>query len=324
MQLSGHSIGFQTATARAIAPYNRYFASETHDARPPVTDSLRINSLRNAGETLNSGRNNAGAGTALVSTAIDGLTDIASVLDEMDRLVTIAEESDTLSRTDRAILNDTLSQYLADIDAIAGRTTQDGITVLAEDRQLQFQVGAGTDGNNRISVDFQAADSESLQAGLSEIRLDDGVAVANARTLVDAVTVEVGGRISRMEADQLRLASARSQTGFSQLGGATVIEAQLAAGRESPMDLNRQEITDALQGFLATIARTIAVQSLTLPGVPTLPEPKPQDALTSIVSDDKTAEKNNPRPSFEPAANVKMSSSGGVSKNIGAAVSITA
>ncbi|KJE36567.1 hypothetical protein UF64_02410 [Thalassospira sp. HJ] len=287
-----------TNTARAIAPQNRLIASESSQFSADSQSSNRnSDSVRNAGYTsaqLNGSLGNAGA---LLDQASTDLSRIGSALDEIDALVTIAEENTDLSTQQRAQLNAQIEDYLTQIDDIAANSNFEGRDLLASDQSITLQVGTGTSSDNRIDIDLSASSAEDLATGLSNIDVSDTAGVTNARTLVDEAQQALRDHEISLAADQGSLGTAQDQNRISQVAGENILQAQLAASETSGREDAQARISENLQAYLGDVSSQLASQTVAVGGI-TLPEPRP-DPVPEQEEDpflDATAEEDGTNP----------------------------
>ncbi|WP_417828875.1 hypothetical protein [Thalassospira sp.] len=264
-----------TGTARAIAPQNRLNLSDdgqfSRNNQSSTRDSGSLGRDNYANTQLNKSLGNAGE---LLGQASTDLSRIGQALDEIDALVTIAEENTDLSTRQRARLDAQIEDYLAEIDDIAANSNFEGRDLLASDQTVTLQVGRGTSSDNRIDVDLLASGTEDLATGFSAISVSDGAGVANARLLVDEAQEALRNREISLAADQRSLRNAQDQNSFVQLAGENILQAQLAASEPSVREDARAGISENLQAYLADVSTQLANQSVTVGGF-ALPEPRP-------------------------------------------------
>ena len=275
METLASQLPIYTNTARTIAPQNRLIASDSSQFSAENQNTDRsADSFRNAGYTSAQLNGSLGSAGALLGQASNDLSRIGDALDEIDALVTIAEENGDLSTQQRAQLNAQIEDYLTRIDDIAANSSFEGRDLLASDQTITLQVGTGTSSDNRIDIDLSASGSEDLASGLSEINVSDSAGVSNARTLVDQAQEALRDREISVAADQGSLRTAQDQNRVSQVAGENIVQAQLAASQTSGRDDAQARISENLQAYLGDISTQLASQSVTVGGF-TLPEPRP-------------------------------------------------
>ncbi|NIY76384.1 hypothetical protein HED22_12090 [Thalassospira sp. HF15] len=264
-----------TNTARAIAPQNRLIASESSQSSADNQNTNRnADSLRGAGYASTQLNSSLGDASSLLGQASSDLSRIGDALDEIDALVTIAEENSDLSTQQRAQLNTQIEDYLTQIDDIAANSSFENRDLLASDQTITLQVGTGTSSDNRIDVELSASSSEDLATGLSAINVSDTAGVSNARTLVDDAQEALRDREISIASDQGSLRNAQDQNRVSQVAGENILQAQLAASEPSGREDAQARISENLQAYLGDVSAQLASQSVAVGGI-TLPEPRP-------------------------------------------------
>ena len=264
-----------TNTARAIAPQNRLIPSDSIQFSADNQNKNRnADSLRGAGYAntrLNSSLDDA---SSLLGQASSGLSRIGNALDEIDALVTIAEESSDLSSRQRAQLNAQIEDYLTQIDDIAANSSFEERDLLTSDQTITLQLGTGTSSANRIEVELSASRSEDLATGLSAINVSDNAGVSNARTLVDEAQKALRDREISLAADQGSLGTAQDQSRVLRVAGENILQAQLAASEPSGREDAQARISENLQAYLGDVSAQLANQTVAVGGF-ALPEPRP-------------------------------------------------
>lgn len=281
MEPLGSQLPIYTKTARAIAPQNRFVVSADGNGASTPSGSDRSNdAARGANFVFDGLRGSLGKAGDLLSRASQDVSRIGDALDQIDALVTVAEENPDLSKQQRAQITAQISDYLTEIDDISANSNFENKNLLAEDQTITLQVGSGTSPGNQIDVALFASGSDDLASGLSSIDLADDGAVANARSLVDAAQEAVRDRLTSLEADRGRVAIAQDQNRISQVASDNVLQAQLAASQENTAAMTQARISENLQAYLGTIAakledQTVTVGGFGLPEPQAEPEPKP-------------------------------------------------
>ncbi|MBP3127019.1 hypothetical protein [Thalassospira sp. ER-Se-21-Dark] len=264
-----------TSTARAIAPQNRLIASESSQFSANNQNTNRnTDPLRSAGSTNAQLNRSLGSAGELLGQASTDISRIGDALDEIDALVTVAEENSDLSTQQRAQLNAQIEDYLTRIDDIAANSNFEGRDLLTSDQTITLQVGSGTSSDNRIDVELSASSSEDLATGLSAINVSDSTGVSNARALVDEAQQALRDREISVSADQGSLRTAQDQNRVSQVAGENIVQAQLAASAPSGREDAQANIAQNLQAYLGDISAQLASQTVAVGGI-ALPEPRP-------------------------------------------------
>ena len=281
MEPLGSQLPIYTKTARAIAPQNRFVVSADGTGASTPSGSDRSNdAARGANSVFDGLRGALGNAGDLLSRASQDVSRIGDALDQIDALVTVAEENPDLSKQQRAQITAQISDYLTEIDDISANSNFENKNLLAEDQTITLQVGSGTSPGNQIDVALFASGADDLASGLSSIDLAEDGGVANARSLVDAAQDAVRDRQTSLEADRGRVAIAQDQNRISQAASDNVLQAQLAASQENTAALTQARISENLQAYLGTIAAKLEDQAVTvggfgLPEPQAEPEPKP-------------------------------------------------
>ncbi|MCE8025783.1 flagellin [Billgrantia aerodenitrificans] len=145
-----------------------------------LSSGLRINSAKDdaAGQAianrmtaqitgLNQAQRNANDGISVAQTAEGALNQINDNLQRI-RELTVQAQNGTNSDNDLQSIQDEITQRLAEIDRISSETNFNGVDVLAQDRELQIQVGAN-DGET-ISVNLKEITSATLNLADFDVR----------------------------------------------------------------------------------------------------------------------------------------------------------
>ena len=285
-----------TSTARAIAPQNRLIVPESSQFSATSENSnFNADSLSGAGYVNARLNDSLGNAADLLGQASTDLSRIGDALDEIDALVTVAEENSDLSKQQRAQLNAQIEDYLTQIDDVAANSSFEGRDLLASDQTITLQVGTGTSSDNRIDVDLSASSSEDLATGLSAVNVSDSSGVSNARALVDEAQQAVRDREVSLAADQGSLRTAQDQNRVSQVAGENIVQAQLAASETSGREDAQARISQNLQAYLGDVSAQLANQTVAVGGI-TLPEPRP-DPVPELKENpffDPNAEEDDP------------------------------
>ncbi|HTH62504.1 MAG TPA: flagellin [Paraburkholderia sp.] len=152
---------------------------------------------------LTQGVSNANDGVSMVQTASSGLSSLTSSLQRIRQLATEASNG-TMTDTDRAALQQEVSQQIQEVNRIASQTTYNGMNVLNGSLgSVTFQVGAnvGQSITMNLSQDMSAAQLGSglVQAGntlgtFSNLSLDStGASVAASAATITAINVVSDG-----------------------------------------------------------------------------------------------------------------------------------
>tara|TARA_R110000868_G_scaffold166960_1_gene401188 strand:- start:24376 stop:25476 length:1101 start_codon:yes stop_codon:yes gene_type:complete len=286
LQAVGSPFPVYTNTARAIAPQTRLLASVDSIQNNNSTTFLRSNdALRSSNSASQNLRGSLGGADDLLKTAVDDLSKIGSVLDEIDVLVTSVEENPSLSRTERGFISSQIQDYLEQIDDIAANSNYDGRNLLDSDQTIVLQTGTRTTSSDRLNVELYASGADDLATGLSAIDVSDDTAVTNARDLVDAARGALSSRETSLRADRESIAGATDRSRVAQIASDNILQAQLAASEPDGNDQLRSQITEALQGYLGEVSARLQDQTVTVGGI-SLPEPRPEQQSDPVTERD--------------------------------------
>jgi len=150
---------------------------------------------------LNQASRNANDGISLAQTAEGALQESTNILQRM-RELSVQSANDTNSDSDRASMNDEVTQLKAELDRI-GQTTQfNGKNLL--DGSLSnanggatFQVGANAGANQTINVSIESARTSALGEASTSGLVAGGATIAGGTVTVKAGTLsDVNGQLS--------------------------------------------------------------------------------------------------------------------------------
>ncbi len=169
-----------------------------------LSSGLRINSAADdaAGQAianrmtaqttgLAQAQRNANDGISVAQTAEGALNQVNDNLQRV-RELTVQAQNGTNSASDLSSIQDEINQRLSEIDRISEETSFNGVKVLAEDQQLDIQVGAN-DGE-KITMNLKKINAEQLNLG------SFNVAPGITATDVDTAT-DLDGTDARVGAD---------------------------------------------------------------------------------------------------------------------------
>lgn len=151
---------------------------------------------------LNQGVSNSNDGVSMVQTASSGLSSLTSSLQRIRQLATQASNG-SMTDTDRAALQQEVTQQISEVNRIASQTTYNGMNVLDGSLgNVSFQVGANVGQSISLSLTQNMSAAKlgggQAQAGntlgsFTGVSLDaNGVAVNNTLTETLAAPVSVG------------------------------------------------------------------------------------------------------------------------------------
>jgi flagellin len=139
---------------------------------------------------LDQAARNANDGISLAQTAEGALQESTNILQRMRELA-VQSANDTNSESDRASLNDEVTQLKAELDRIAETTEFNGKKVI--DGSLvgaTFQVGANAGTNQTISFDIDSAVGSKLSRVGTNVEAPNGTAVASADVSGSAIVAD--------------------------------------------------------------------------------------------------------------------------------------
>ena len=226
-----------------------------------LASGLRVNSARDdaAGlaiaERMNSqvrGMNvairNANDGISYAQTAEGALARVGDSLQRMRELAVQARNA-TNTAQDQDSLQNEYSQLQAEITRVLGGTTFNGQTIFSQASNLEFQVGAGTTTNDRVSVTIASAYNANTSitnatAGTAIIG-DTASTTAVAGTAIDAVIAGIDVAIDSVNSE--RAVWGATQNRFQAvISNLQVSVENQSAARSRIMDANFAEETSNL------------------------------------------------------------------------------
>jgi flagellin len=184
-----------------------------------LASGLRVNSARDdaAGlaiaERMNAqvrGMNvairNANDGISYAQTAEGALARVGDSLQRMRELAVQARNA-TNTAQDQTSLQNEYAELQAEITRVLGGTTFNGKEIFSQATNLEFQVGAGTTTNDRVTVAIDAAYNANTSitnatAGTAIIGQTDGSTTAVAGTAIDAVIAGIDVAIDSVNSER--------------------------------------------------------------------------------------------------------------------------
>ncbi|MEK4248263.1 flagellin N-terminal helical domain-containing protein [Paenibacillus sp. FSL W7-1287] len=160
-----------------------------------ISEKMRfqINGLQQA-------QRNAQDGISLIQTAEGALTEVHAMLQRMNTLANQAANG-TYASQDRSALQLEVSQLVSEIDAIAERTTFNGISLLNNTDSIVFQVGVN--GSDVISVARGEMDAAGI--GVDSLDITDQAGASAAIGDIEAAIKSVSEQRAKFGAVQNRL-----------------------------------------------------------------------------------------------------------------------
>jgi len=146
---------------------------------------------------------NAQDGISMVQTAEGALNEVHDMLQRMNELAVKAANG-TMTSDDRNYIQKEVEALKTEIDRVAETTTFNEQELLKATKTFELQVGAETDGNNKISVEVKAMDATSLGITSTSVADSDAAAtligdVKNAITKLNEQRADLGAQQNRLE-----------------------------------------------------------------------------------------------------------------------------
>jgi flagellin len=151
---------------------------------------------------------NANDGISLVQTAEGGLNETSNILVRL-RELTIQAASDTVGEQERGFLDKEYQQLNVEIDRISESTVFNGSQLLNGNGKgvMDFQVGAFSGEQNKISFDSSTTDSSANSIGISGTSISEKDSALDAIANVDQAIETVSGQRADLGSIQARLGS---------------------------------------------------------------------------------------------------------------------
>lgn len=151
---------------------------------------------------------NANDGVSLIQTAEGGLNEVTNILTRM-RELTIQASSDTVGENERGFLDKEYQQLMTEVDRISEATTFNGSQLLNGEGSgtLDFQVGAFSGEQNRISFDSSESNASAGSIGISGTGIGDKSEALDSIAGIDEAINTVSGQRATLGSIQSRLQS---------------------------------------------------------------------------------------------------------------------
>ena len=151
---------------------------------------------------------NANDGISLVQTAEGGLNETSNILVRL-RELTIQAASDTVGEQERGFLDKEYQQLNVEIDRISESTVFNGSQLLNGNGKgvMDFQVGAFSGEQNKISFDSSTTDSSANSIGISGTSISEKDSALDAIANVEQAIETVSGQRADLGSIQARLGS---------------------------------------------------------------------------------------------------------------------
>lgn len=156
--------------------------------------------------SLNQAKRNAGDGVSLIQTAEGSLKEAGGLLNRM-RELSVQSRNGTLNATQRGFLNDEFGALRSEVDRIVATTEFNGVNLIdgTQSAGLDFQIGAGTTANDRLTVSIATSSASALGINASTISTTAGSDAAI--TALDTAIEGVSSRRAGLGAVQNRLST---------------------------------------------------------------------------------------------------------------------
>lgn len=174
--------------------------------------------------SLAQAKRNANDGVSLAQTADGSLGEVGNLLRRMRELA-VQSRNGTNNTTQRGFLDDEFQQLRSEIDRITSTTEFNGITLLdgSQAGGIEFQVGAGTSTDDRLTLSIATTTASALGLGASVISstsgcdaaidaLDDAIEdVSSRRAAIGAMQNRLQVTMSNLDTYGTNLAAANSR-----------------------------------------------------------------------------------------------------------------
>lgn len=172
--------------------------------------------LRSQVNGLNVAARNAQDGISVIQTAEGALTEVHSILQRV-RDLAVQAGNDSNNANSRTAIATEVTALTEELTRIADNTNFNGIYLLAGDTDgaagagtatsLSFQVGAGTDASNQITVDLAGANVNTVVTDLGTLDLTTAAGAAAAIGVIDTQITAVSTARADLGAVQNRFES---------------------------------------------------------------------------------------------------------------------
>ncbi|MEW6743071.1 MAG: flagellin [Planctomycetota bacterium] len=172
------------ANFRHLATGLRIATAADDSAGLAISERLRAQ-IRSLGQA----QRNANDGVSLIQTGEGAMNEVSNILVRMRELA-VQSASGTMSDSDRDSLQEEFSQLRSEIDRIANLTSFNGIHMLdGTSSTLTIQVGAGTSGDDTLTLNFSDLTAATLGIGSLDIGQsgDPSAAIAALDTAINTV-----------------------------------------------------------------------------------------------------------------------------------------
>lgn len=159
--------------------------------------------------SLQQAKRNANDGVSLSQVADGALKEVHGLLNRMRELATQARNG-TYNATQRGFLNDEFVQLRSEIDRIVATTEFNGINLIdgSQAGGIEFQVGIGTSGDNRLTMSLATSNASAL--GIAASTVSTTGAADTAIAAIDTAIERISTRRAGLGAMQNRLSTTMS------------------------------------------------------------------------------------------------------------------
>jgi flagellin len=241
--------------AQALASGSRIVNASDDAAGLAISENFKAQ-LRGIAQA----RNNANNAISFAQVGEGGLSEVTNILTRM-RELGVQAASDTISDTERGLLNTEAKQLLQEADRIV-KTTSFGNAKLLDGSggKLEFHVGAYGGEDNVIAFDFDA-DATVSALGVDGLSVEDKSSAKDALSQVDEAMLKVGALRANFGAIQSRLETTVNSldTSYENLAASN--------SRIRDADIAKETAELASSNILQNTAVSVLAQANQLPNV---------------------------------------------------------
>jgi flagellin len=151
---------------------------------------------------------NANDGISLVQVAEGGLNEVSNILVRL-RELSVQASSDTVGESERGFLDKEYQQLTTEVERIAQSTTFNGTSLLNGEGsdEIEFQVGAYADEQNRIAFDASESNSSADEIGIGGTGVTEKEDALDSLENIDGAIEKISGYRANLGSIQSRLQS---------------------------------------------------------------------------------------------------------------------
>lgn len=146
--------------------------------------------------SLQQAKRNANDGVSLAQTADGALKEVAGLLNRM-RELSVQSRNGTVNDSQRTFLNDEFGELKSEIDRIVATTEFNGVNLIdgSQAAGVQFQVGAGTSANDRLTLSIATSNTSALSLTTKSISTTAGAdtAISALDTAIERISTRRAG-----------------------------------------------------------------------------------------------------------------------------------